>query len=658
MLQRTLPASTIEVLSPNAQNKIVFELDKQGSPSIGVEHIGKEILNCTSLGMSLAEGTELGDDLEIVSISDPRDVSERYDLVAGKHNQAESRGTERVISLRQRSGRKLKFELHVRSYDDGIAFRYIFPKQPGLETIRIRQERTALTFADDYQCWPGLFEGFVHSNEAVYNPTRLSKIDSAKLISVPVTMRTADGVVLCLTEANLTDFAGAFFQRHSTQPHTLQVELCPHLDEPEACVVAETPLASPWRVLIIGDDLGVLFDTDLVTSLSEPSRIAETSWIRPGKVVFPWWPNFKLDDPAIPSVNCFENAKAYIDFAAKMGIEYLELEPPWYGPEQDSILHPDKYDVTQPLPEMRLPELLEYAKQKGVGIFLWVHWKSLYNNEQALETFAQWGAKGVKIDYLDRTDQWMVGEYARVLEEAAKHKLVVFFHGAYPPRGIRRTWPNCLTREGVMGNEYNKWSSGITATHNVTLPFTRMVVGPMDYTPGGFRNVTPAAFNEDFDLPQVMSTRCQQLAMFVVYESPLQMICDYPGAYEGQPGTEFLRYVPATWDETRFIAGEIGSYVVLARRAGDIWYLGAMTNETGREIEVPLEFLGNVTCEGELWLDGANAESEPKQIQKLNKICQANDTLHLPLAASGGAVVRFVPQSHAVSGVATPKLLQ
>ena len=278
------------------------------------------------------------------------------------------------------------------------------------------------------------------------------------------------------------------------------------------------------------------------------------------------------------------------------------IDAGWYVANGDDL---KAGDVMRSIPGVDLPALVAYAGQRNIGLFVWVHWKALdAQMDAALHLYQRLGLAGIKVDFMDRDDQDMVAFYHRLLEAAARHRLMVDLHGAYPPTGLSRTWPNLLTQEGVMGAEYNKWSARVTATHNVTLPFTRMLLGPMDYTPGGFRNVAPQDFVARHRLPLVQTTRGQALAMYVVYESPFQAVADSPDAYLDQPGVAFMRAVPATWDETRCIAGEIGAFVVIARRSGAAWFVGAMTNEAGRTVTIPLTFLGGARFAATVYSDG------------------------------------------------------
>jgi alpha-glucosidase len=320
------------------------------------------------------------------------------------------------------------------------------------------------------------------------------------------------------------------------------------------------------------------------------------------------------------------------------------IDAGWYAERAYGENADTKADITKSIPEIDLPMLVDYARRHGVGIFLWLHWLPARDQmDRAFPYYEKLGIKGVKVDFMDADDQEMVGFYHRILKTAAQHHLLVDLHGAYKPTGLVRTYPNYLTQEGVLGAEYNKWSTRITATHNLTLPFTRMLVGPMDYTPGGFRNVTRAEFKPQEVAPLVMSTRAHQLAMYVVYESPLQMVSDYPGAYRGEPGADFLKVVPSSWDETRVIDGKIGEYIIVARRRGRAWFIGAMTNEAARTLQVPLRFLGRGAYRIVEYRDGQRAATEPGQLSISNGKVRASDSLTIQLAPGGGYAAYLQP---------------
>jgi alpha-glucosidase len=285
-----------------------------------------------------------------------------------------------------------------------------------------------------------------------------------------------------------------------------------------------------------------------------------------------------------------------------------------------------------------MPALVAYAAKRRVGLWLWVQWSLLDRQmDEALAQYQKWGIKGIKVDFMDRNDQQMVDYYHRLMRKAAERQIMVDMHGAYPPAGLNRTYPNYLTQEGVMGAEYNKWSRRVTATHNVSLAFTRMLLGPLDYTPGGFRNKTPATFEVVNSPPNVQTTRGHGLGMFVVFESPFQMVADSPDVYENAAGFDFIKLVPTTWDETRFVAGDIDQYVVVARRKGKDWYVGAMGNEQAHRVKVSLGFLGEGKFKAKVWQDG----DSPTDVKVTEQAVGSGDSLELSLAPSGGAAVRI-----------------
>ncbi len=337
-----------------------------------------------------------------------------------------------------------------------------------------------------------------------------------------------------------------------------------------------------------------------------------------------------------------------VDLSAEMGWEYVLVDAGWYnsGPVAISdAVHGPESDITDVVDGLDMPELISYADSKNVKVLLWLHWVPVrHQMDEAFPLYEEWGAAGVKIDFMDRDDQEMVNYYHRVVKKAAAHHLAVDFHGAYKPTGWSRTYPNLITREGVMGNEYNKWSADVTPEHKVTIPFTRGLLGEVDYTPGGFRNRTADTFRPVNTGPWVIGTRVNELAMFVVYESALQVVSDSPYAYRVSPaGTDFLKIVPATWDDTRALAGQPGDFVAVARRSGEDWFLGAMTDEQQRTLALPLDFLGAGQYRATIWADAHEAADFPDRLLKQERIVTARDTLEASMAPAGGYVVHLAP---------------
>jgi alpha-glucosidase len=391
----------------------------------------------------------------------------------------------------------------------------------------------------------------------------------------------------------------------------------------------------PWRLLGIVEHDADLLTNQLVWLLEKPSQVQDTSWIKPGKVAWDWW-NFNnvygVDFPA--GVNT-QTYKYYIDFAAKYHLQYIILDEGWY--KLGNVL-----DVA---PEINMEELSAYAKAKNVGVILWVVWKSLDDRLiQALDQYAKWGVQGIKVDFMQRNDQLLMNYYHKVSRECAKRKMLVDFHGAQRPASLTRTWPNLISTEGVRGMEWSKWSADAEPKHNVTLPFTRMFLGPMDYTPGAMLNAQKDMFAPIFKRPMALGTRCQQLAMYVVFESPLQMLSDSPSNYMREPeAMEFLAPVPSTWDETKSLDGKISEYVAVARRSGRDWYVGAMTDWTARDLEIDLSFLpeGNFTMEA--YQDGVNSERMASDYKKTTTQVNKGKKLKIHLAPGGGFAARIHP---------------
>jgi alpha-glucosidase len=631
--------SSVQVKSPDNSLTVAFRVDSRGGPEWQVQRKGSVLLDWSPLGLTFSEGLPLTSGFTVLD-SAIREYDESYTLVIGKTKNARDHYRELRVRLLESQPPGRQLDLLFRAYDDGAAFRYVLPEQKELSSFGIVKENTEFHFPEDMKAWAFQINTFRSSYEGRYLPTKLSAIPDTGLVYLPLTMQRKDGVTIAITEADLTDYAGMYLR--GTPGKDLCVVLAPLPDGGGVAVRGRAPFVSPWRLLMAGDAPGRLIESTIILSLNAPCALDDVSWIRPGKAIFPWWPDFYCDKPGVPSALGFENQKYYIDFAAENNIAYLELEPPWYGPEGDCIDHPEKYDITKPVPDLRLPELMEYGKKAGVQLFIWAHWQNVERQaDVAFPLYRSWGAAGVKVDFMNRDDQEMVRWYHKILKKAAANRLMVLFHGAYKPTGTQRTYPNLVTLEGVLGNEQNKVIDWITPQHTVTLPFTRMLAGPMDFTPGGFRNVTAQQFAPNMKRPVVMGTRCHQLAMFVVYESPLTMVCDDPAAYRGQPGLEFIREVPTTWDETRVLNGEIGEYITIARRNGTDWYLGAMTDWTPRAMRISLAFLGKGEFAADIYQDGPGADTQPVETNILHTTVSADSTLAVRLAKGGGFAAWF-----------------
>ena len=635
----------LQISSPNGKIKIEFKLESGGVAEWRVSGPGGVLLDWSSLGLTFVKEGPLTSHFAIVN-SAVVERDETYELVVGKTKKARDHYRELQIQLREASTELVevsgkparRLNISFRAYDDGAAFQYILPVQEGFSEFDITKENTEFHFPMDMNAWAFQINTFVSSYEGNYLPTTIDALPDTGLTYLPLTMQRPDGVTLVITEADLTDYANMYVR--GLPGNALQVALSPLPGKNGVCVRGRTPFETPWRVLMIGEKPGDLIESTIILNLSAPCALEDVSWIKPGKAIFPWWPNFYCDKPGVASMLDFENQKYYIDFASENNLEYLELEPPWYGDEDGAINRPQQYDITKSIPELQLPALFEYAKSKNVGMFLWTHWDNVNRQaDVAFPLFKKWGAAGVKIDFMNRDDQEMVKWYHMILKKAADHRLMVFFHGAYKPTGTQRTYPHLLTQEGVLGNEQNKVTYLCSMEHTMTLPFTRMLAGPMDFTPGGFRNVTLEQFKPDMNQPKVLGTRCHQLAMFVVYESPLMMVCDDPAAYRGQPGLEFIRHVPSSWDETKVIEGKIAEEIIIARRRGADWYVGGMTDWTAREVSIPLGFLGEGEYEAEVYRDVA--ADRPTEMEIVKMVVNARSELAVRMASGGAMVARM-----------------
>jgi alpha-glucosidase len=391
----------------------------------------------------------------------------------------------------------------------------------------------------------------------------------------------------------------------------------------------------PWRVLMIAAKDGDLIESPMIYRLAKPST-GDFSWVRPGKVAWDWWNDLNLRGVGFQAGVNTATYKYFIDFAAANGIEYVILDEGWYK----------LGDLLSVVPDVDLDAILAHARAKNVGIILWVVWKTLDDQfGPAMEQFTKWGVKGLKVDFMQRDDQRMVNYYYKVASEAAKRHFLVDFHGAYKPTGLYRTFPNVLTSEGVKGLENSKWSRDVTPEHDVTIPFTRMAMGPMDYTPGAMVNGGLKNFQAIFNQPMSQGTRCHQLGMYVVYESPLQMLSDTPTNYQREPEClTFLSRVPTTWDETRVLEAKIADYVIVARRKGLDWYLGAMTDESQREFTLDLSFLEDRPYDVTIWQDGVNADRDGNDYAIVKKSLTKTERLPVRLAAGGGWVAVISPK--------------
>lgn len=618
--------------SPNGQIALRFEPSSQGQWQYQVTYKGQPLVTPSRLGLTIQGQQPLGANLKVLAAK-PGTLDESYTMPHGKANPLRNRCSTLALELEEQAGLRRRLTLEARAFDDGVGFRYVIPQQNAIRELRLQSELTEFTFAREGTSYPLILDGYRTSYEDSYVELPLTSLKTSSLIALPFLVEVPGVAWAAITEAHLENYAGLYLKH--TRGRTMQASLAPRIDDANLAVTGATPMQSSWRVILIGATPGSLAESSLVLHLSPPSRIADTSWIKPGKTSWSWWSgDFAKDVPFKPGMNT-ETMKHYIDFSAANGLDYVLLDEGWSG-DVDGRAR----DLTRTNPAIDLPGILDYAKQKNVGVWLWAYWTFVDTQmDEAFPLFEKWGIKGVKVDFMDRDDQEMIGFYHRVAAKAAQHKLMLDWHGAHKPTGLHKYYPNVLTHEAAMSQEYVKWSNRVTARHNTYLPFTRGLAGPMDYTPGAMHNVAPSAFVPRFVNPTVPNTRAHQMALYVVFENAFQMLCDYPEAYKGQKETTFMKAVPVAWDETRVLMGHPGKFAVYARRKGDTWYVGGITNEDARELRVPLDFLPAGRYQAQIYTDGAQPDATALQSVPVSRA----SSLTLKLAEAGGFAGTLTP---------------
>jgi alpha-glucosidase len=623
-----------EVTSPNGRLSLSLRAGDQLTYQIALD--GRELVAASAIGMQIVDGPAVGTDAAPVLV-DRHDVDEWLEpIVPEKASRIHARYTALSLDLGQGWG------LDARAYDDGVAFRFRTEMEGPLV---VRSEDLRVNFAGDPALWFPSEESFLTHSERLYEQLLASEVPEGLMASLPVLAGWPDGLKVAITEADLRSYPGLYLAGTGTAALAGVLPAYPAREEQVSDrtvrVVSREPFLArtegqrtfPWRVFVVADEDADLVRSTLVWRLAPPLRIEDPNWIRPGQVAWDWWNALNLTGVDFVSGVNTDTYRYFIDFAADHGVEYVILDEGWSDPA----------DLTARNPDVDLPLLFAYAAERDVGLIPWVVWKSLDDRlEESLAQFEAWGAAGIKVDFMQRDDQPMVEFYWRVAEAAARHRLLVDFHGAYKPTGLRRAYPNVLTREGVRGLEHVKWSPHPTPEHNLTLPFTRMVAGPMDYTPGAMINATEDQFKAVFDRPMSLGTRVHQMAMLVVFESPLQMLADSPSHYlRERECTEFMAAVPTVWDETRVLVAAVGDYLAVARRWGDSWYLAAMTDWDPRELSLSTDFLGQGTWSAEVFRDGVNASRNPQDYRRLSVEIEAGEPFDVTLAPGGGWVARL-----------------
>ena len=665
-LKLSSPDNNIEIIIQTL-NQLKFEASLKNTV----------IIESVDIGIEMSDGRSIGTKSKVRNIK-RKTVNQIVNVpVPNKDKKIETSYNQLTISLTS------NFDVIFRVYNDGVAYR-IYDKSN--KPKNVIYEKMSLEFPNGASTYFPWEESMYSHNERLYNHTEISKLKNSDFCSLPVLIETDNGKVV-FTESSLQNYPGMFLKKQQNNSliskfpnYVLKAVPAGSYDKEkgeapdrsqdiveEANFIAKLTRSRylPWRVFIVSNDDRTFIESNLVTILSGESKIQDTSWIKPGKVAWDWWNANNVYGVDFRAGINQETYKYYIDFASENNIEYILLDEGWTK---------STTEIYEANPNIQIKELISYAKSKNVGVLLWVLWKPLNEDTEGLiKLYSSWGAAGVKVDFMQRNDQYMVKSYEEIAEIAAKYKFLVDYHGAFKPAGIERIWPNLLTYEGVMGNEQNKWKVDdfpyskdpipVDPEHNLTIPFIRMAAGPMDYTPGGMTNVNLYDYKWDpsdkspygYDSsgnplkksdniaaidtrPMVAGSRAHQVAMYTVFESPLQMMCESPTIYKKEQETvDFITQIPTTWDETVVLKAKLSDYIVIARRKGENWYLAAMTDWTDRNFEIDLSFLDNdVNYNVQVYKDGINTDRNAMDYKFEEMILNNNSKINISMSRGGG----------------------
>ena len=634
---------TYDLVSPDGRLKV--EIKTGNGICYTLQHDSDVLLEDSYLGLYLTDGTSFGENAKVTGTS-RRSVCEIYKTVLYKKAAVEDSFNELTLKFKN-------FHLIFRAYDDGMAYRFVSRmKKP----FTVKDELASFNFAEDWNMWAAyvcqhtetLESQYYNSFENQYSYTPVSEWNKDRMAFLPLMVDGPHGKKIVITEADLMNYPGMYLYngdggsdiaaRFASYPdevkqgghNNLQMEVQSRKPFIAECGAAEV---FPWRIIAVSENDLQMADNDMVYRLATPADPeADWSWVKPGKVAWDWWNAWNIRGVDFVSGINNDTYKYYIDFASANGIEYVILDEGW------SVN--GAADLFQVVPEIDLEMLVAYAAERNVGLILWAgYWAFDRDMEKVCEHYSKMGIKGFKIDFMDRDDQYMVDFHHRAAGTAAKYHMMVDFHGTYKPTGLHRTYPNVVNYEGVHGLEQMKWSPASVdqVTYDVTVPYIRMMAGPMDYTQGAMRNATRSNYHPVNDEPMSQGTRCRQLAEYVIFDSPLNMLCDSPSNYMKETEClEFIAEIPTVWDETRGLSGKVGEYIAMARRSGDTWYVGGMTDWNARELTLDLSFLPEGDHEVVIYRDGANAYRAASDYKKETIKLPADGKLTVHMAPGGG----------------------
>lgn len=638
----------IELKDPSG--KIQLNVMLGNTVTYSVSHGEDVIIETSPISMTLTDGTVFG--------KEPRLKKKKYRtenqmIYPPIYRKQSIKDHFNELTLDFKGGYSLVF----RAYEDGVAYRFISDlKKP----FMVESEQAVFNLPNNPKVFAATPKGrkidgvenqYHSSFQNTYRHVELSKWDKSRLAFLPVLSESENGKKVCITEADLLNYPGmflkvssdnkGFYGEFAAYPKDISVEVrglkgMVKTREPYIAKV-EGRTAFPWRVMVISEKDTDLLCSDMVYKLATPAAEADYSWIKPGKVAWDWWNDWNLYGVDFRAGVNTETYKYYIDFASKFGIEYVILDEGW------AVAGPA--DLFQIVPEIDMEELIRYADSKKVGLILWAGYRAFdLDMERVCKHYSAMGIKGFKIDFMDRDDQYMVDFNRRCAETGAKYKLLIDLHGTHKPTGLQRTYPNAINFEGVHGLEEMKWAQPGTdqVTYDVTMPFIRMVAGPLDYTQGAMNNANKENFKAVYSEPMSQGTRCRQLAQYIIFDSPLNMLCDAPTNYlKEEECTKFIAAIPTVWEETKALCGEVGKYLAMARQKNDVWYVGALTNWDSRDMELDLSFLGEGEYKAEIFEDGINADRVGKDYKQKVIPVPADRRLKIHMASGGGHVMRI-----------------